>query len=56
MKVIYKDRNFLDRFRCIDSVKERFFDSCWTSGGLTYFKQGFNCFTVETACIIEIIE
>ena len=38
LKVIYRDRIFLDRFRCIDYKKEFKAWSYWQSGGLYYFK------------------
>ena len=38
VKVIYKERHFIDRFRCIDHKKEFKAWSYWQSGGLYYFK------------------
>lgn len=38
VKVIYRERHFLDRFRCIDYKKEFKALSYWQSGGLYYFK------------------
>lgn len=55
MKVYYKERNFLDKYRCIDNEKMRFFDTSWEVGGLTYFKHGqFTIFTIETNMITRI--
>lgn len=57
MKVIYRERTFLDRYRCIDRTVSRNFDTSWKCGGLTYFKHGnFTVFSVETAFIISITE
>lgn len=38
VKVTYRERIFLDRFRCIDYKKEFKAWSYWQSGGLYYFK------------------
>lgn len=55
MKVIYKDRIFLDKYRCIDKTKTRYFDKSWVVGGLTYFKRGeFDIFSIATDEIIKI--
>ena len=54
-KVTYKERNFLDRFRCIDTLVTKPFDTSWKVGGLTYFKHGqFTIFSIETCMIIEM--
>lgn len=37
VKVTYRERHFLDRFRCIDHKKEFKAWSYWQSGGLYYF-------------------
>lgn len=55
MKVTYKERIFLDRYRCIDKTMTRNFVHSWIVGGLTYFKENqFNVFTVATEDIIAI--
>ena len=55
MKVTYKEKTFIDKYRCIDREVTRFFDAKWEVGGLTYFKQGqFTIFTVETNFIISM--
>lgn len=56
MKVTFKERNFIDKYRCIDREVTRNFDTSWTAGGLTYFKKGFNIFTVETDFIVSIAQ
>lgn len=57
MKVTYRERTFLDKYRCIDREVTRNFDTKWNSGGLTYFKHGqFTVFTVETDFIVSITE
>ena len=38
VKVIYRERVFIDRFRCIDYKKEFKAWNYWKSGGLYYFK------------------
>ena len=38
LKITYRERIFLDRFRCIDYKKEFKAWSYWQSGGLYYFK------------------
>lgn len=38
LKVIYRDRIFLDKYKCIDYKKELKALSYWQSGGLYYFK------------------
>ena len=57
MKVTYIERNFIDKYRCIDRQRTRIFDKSWKVGGLTYFKLGeFTVFTVETNFILDITE
>lgn len=57
MKVTYRERHFLDKYRCIDREVTRSFSKSWQVGGLTYFKQGeFTIFTVETDFIVNITE
>ena len=54
-KVIYKQRRFLDKYRCIDTVAQRYFIYSWVVGALTYFKENeFNTFSVATEDIISI--
>lgn len=56
-KVVYRERTFLDKFRCIDREESRVFHKSWASGGLTYFKRGqFEVFTIATSDIIRIEE
>ena len=38
VKVTYRERVFIDRFRCIDYKKEFKAWNYWKSGGLYYFK------------------
>lgn len=38
VKVIYRERHFIDRFKCIDYKKELKALSYWQSGDLYYFK------------------
>ena len=60
LKVIYRDRIFLDRFRCIDNLKELYAHSYFTSGisgELYYFRLNeFNYKTLGKEDIISIEE
>lgn len=60
LKVIYRDRIFIDRFRCIDNLKELYVRSYFTSGisgNLYYFKLNeFNYKTLSKEDIISIEE
>ena len=60
LKVIYRDRIFLDRFRCIDNLKELYAHSYFTggiSGDLYYFRLSeFNYKTLSKEDIISIEE
>ena len=60
VKVIYRDRIFLDRFKCIDNLKEFRAWSYFTggiSGNLYYFKlDRFNYKTLAKEDIISIEE
>ena len=38
LKIIYRDRIFLDKYKCIDYKKELKALSYWQSGSLYYFK------------------
>ena len=38
LKVTYRERIFIDRFKCIDYKKELKAWSYWQTGGLYYFK------------------
>ena len=38
VKVTYRERHFIDRFRCIDYKRELKAWDYWQSGGLYYFK------------------
>ena len=57
MKVVYRERVFLDRYRCIDYEKVRYFDKSWTVEGISliYFKSGqFTIFSIGNEDIIRI--
>lgn len=58
LTVTYKDRIYLDKYRCIDRVKtQRVYSKAFTQGGLTYFKRDqFNYFVIETDNIINVVE
>lgn len=56
--VTYKDRIYLDKYRCIDKTKtQRVYSKVFTQGGLTYFKRDpFNYFVIDTDNIINVME
>ena len=58
MIIAYKERRFLDRYSCVDTIKQaRVLEKSFTSGGMTYFKKdNFNYFVVDTDFIIDILE
>ena len=60
LKVIYRDRIFLDKYKCIDNLKELYAHSYFTSGisgDLYYFKlDRFNYKTLGKDEIISIEE
>ena len=60
VKVIYRDRIFLDKYRCIDNLKELYACNYFTggiSGNLYYFKLNeFNYKTLAKEDIISIEE
>lgn len=60
LKVIYRDRIFIDRFKCIDNPKELYAYSYFTSGisgDLYYFKLNeFNYKSLSAEDIISIEE
>ena len=57
VKVIYRERHFIDRFKCIDYKKELKALSYWQSGELYYFRlDRFNCKTLSKEEIISIEE
>lgn len=57
MKVIYRERNYIGDYKCIDHARERYFSYSWEVGGLTYFKRGqFETFSIATEDIISISE
>ena len=60
LKVIYRDRIFLDKYKCIDNLKELHARSYFTSGlsgNLYYFKlDRFNYKTLSAEDIISIEE
>ena len=56
MTVTYIERVPIDRFQMLDTVKTFRALSCFTQGGLTYFKiDRFNYKVVETAFIKSIV-
>lgn len=57
MKVTYRERNFIDKYRCIDRPITRNFNTIWEFGGLIYFKLGqFTIFSIAKEDIISISE
>ena len=53
VKVTYRERVFIDRFRCIDYKRELKAWDYWQSGNLYYFR--LNEFNYKTLGIEEII-
>ena len=60
LKVIYRDRVFIDKYKCIDNLKELYARSYFTggiSGELYYFKlDRYNYKTLAKEDIISIEE
>lgn len=60
LKIIYRERNFIDTYKCIDNLKELYARSYFTggiSGDLYYFKvDRFNYKTLAGEDIISIEE
>ena len=60
LKVTYKERHFISKYKCIDYTKELFAHSYFTggiSGELYYFRLNeFNCKTLSKDEIISIEE
>ena len=57
LEVTYRERVFIDRFRCIDYKKELKALSYWRSGDLYYFRLNeFNYKTLSKEEIINIEE
>lgn len=56
-KVTYRNRVFLDRFRCVDEEVTRTYDKHWTTGGLHYFQRGaYFIFTIANDDLIALWE
>ena len=56
VKVTYRERHFLDKYRCIDYTRELFAHSYWRSGCLYYFKVdrfNYKVLAVEDTISIE---
>ena len=57
LKVTYRERHFLDKYRCIDYTLELKALNYWQSGGLYYFKvDRFNCKVLGVEDTINIEE
>lgn len=58
LKVIYKERTFLDQFRCIDKILEkRVIKKAFMQGDLVYFQiDRFNYLVLANDDIINVIE
>ena len=57
VKVTYRERHFLDKYRCIDYTRELFAHSYWQDGGLYYFKvDRFNYKVIAVEDTINIEE
>lgn len=57
IKVVYRDRYFMDRFTCMDYTRTLYADSMFNQGGLTYFTVNeFNYKVIENDLIDSIEE
>lgn len=57
MIVKYKDRFYIDKFKCFDSIKSFRALSSFDSGGLRYYKiDEFNYKVIEINMIIEEVK
>ena len=60
LKVIYRDRHYIDKYKCIDNLKELYARNYFTggiSGDLYYFKlDRFNYKSLSAEDIISIEE
>ena len=59
LKVTYRERVFIDKYKCLDYKKELKAWSYWQSGGLYYFKVdrfNYKVLGVEDTISIEEVE
>lgn len=57
MMVTYRERHFLDKYRCIDRYITKYFDSKWQVNNLIYFKVSeYNIFCIAIEDIVQIDE
>ena len=57
MKITYRERRYLDRYRCIDTPTTFYAESIWSQGGLLYCRTDrFNIKVIEKDFIIKIEE
>lgn len=57
MKVTYRDRRFIDKYRCVDRERQVVFCKTWWVGGLLYgYLDRFNTMTIAREDIIRIEE
>ena len=55
IKVVYRDRQFIDRYTCRDYPRTLYANSMFQSGGLTYFRvDEFNYKVIENYLIDSI--
>ena len=55
--VTYRDRNFIDRFRCLDHPRRVRISRPWWSGSLLYgYVDRFNVVTIAKEDILQIEE
>lgn len=55
IKVVYRERNFIDRYTCRDYTRTLYANSMFQQGGLTYFKVNeFNYKVIENYLIDSI--
>jgi hypothetical protein len=58
LNVTYKERCFIDKYTCIDNIKNIIVkNKAFTQGDLVYFKKdNFNYFVIENNLILDIKE
>ena len=56
-KIKYRDRCYIDHFRCIDKIKTIILFECWYHGNLLYgYRDRYNTITISKSDIISIQE
>lgn len=58
MRITYRQRTFLDKYRCVDNVATFIAQRKWKPEGtsLWYFQNGYNIVTIAEEDLISIVE